>query len=80
MDYRRIRDEYGERIGLIGGIDGDVLRQDKAAIQREVEEKVVPLLAMGRYIPLADGRVRKDVLFEHYAFYRRLLEKVCLNG
>jgi hypothetical protein len=28
------------------------------------------------YIPLADGRVREDVPFEHYRFYRRLLEKV----
>ena len=79
MDYRRIRDEYGTQIGLIGGVDGDVLRLDQNAIQREVEEKVVPLLELGRYIPLADGRVRDDVSFENYAFYRRLLEKVCIN-
>jgi hypothetical protein len=79
MDYRRIRDEYGTQIGLIGGLDGDVLRTNPDAIQREVEQKVVPLLELGRYIPLADGRVRDDVPFENYAFYRRLLEKVCLN-
>jgi hypothetical protein len=79
MDYRRIRDEYGLELGLIGGVDGDVLRSTPADIQREVEEKVVPLLEMGRYIPLADGRVRDDVPFENYAFYRRLLEKVVGN-
>jgi hypothetical protein len=79
MDYRRIRAEFGTELGLIGGIDGDVLRGDRASIQREVEEKVVPLLEMGRYIPLADGRVRDDVRFENYAFYRQLLEKVCLK-
>lgn len=77
MDYRRIREEFGPTIGLMGGVDGDVLRGDQAGIQREVEEKVVPLLAQGCYIPLADGRVRDDVPFENYAFYRRLLEKVC---
>jgi hypothetical protein len=79
MDYRRIRDEYGTQIGLIGGVDGDVLRLDQNAIRREVEEKVVPLLEIGHYIPLVDGRVRDDVPFANYAFYRRLLEKVCIN-
>lgn len=79
MDYRRIRDEFGMQLGLIGGVDGDVLRTTPDAIRREVEEKVVPLLELGRYIPLADGRVRDDVPFENYAFYRRLLEKICIN-
>jgi hypothetical protein len=61
---------------LIGGIDLDVLRRDKEAIRREIEEKVPPLLADGGYIPLADDRVRKDVPFENHVFYRRLLEQV----
>jgi hypothetical protein len=61
---------------LIGGIDLDALRFGPEAIRREVEEKVPPLLADGGYIPLADGRVREDVTFENYAFYRRLLEKL----
>lgn len=74
MDYRQIRKEFGPRLGLIGGIDGDVLRYDKQAIRQEIEEKVVPLLSQGGYIPLADGRVRDDVPFENYAYYRRMLE------
>ena len=48
----------------------------KEAIQRELEEKVPPLLAQGGYVPLADGRVRADIPFENYLFYRQLLEKV----
>jgi uroporphyrinogen decarboxylase len=76
MDYRRLRKEFGRGIRLIGGIDADVLRQDKDAIRREVEEKVPPLLAEGGFIPLADGRVREDVPFENYVFYRRLLEEI----
>jgi len=74
MDYRSIRREFGRDLRLIGGIDLDVLRLDKEAIRREVEEKVPPLLAEGGYVPLADGRVRKDIPFENYAYYRRLLE------
>ncbi|MCP4902755.1 MAG: hypothetical protein GY906_37820, partial [bacterium] len=56
MDYFDLRREFGTDLRLIGGIDLDVLRQDRAAIRRELETKVPPLLAEGRYIPLADGR------------------------
>ena len=34
------------------------------------------LLEGGGYVPLADGRIRADVPFENYAYYRRLLEEV----
>ncbi len=76
MDYRSLRREYGRDLRLIGGIDLDALHKDKAAIRQEIEEKVPPLIADGGYIPLADGRVRADVPFENYVYYRRLLEEV----
>ena len=76
MDYRQLRREFGRDLRLIGGIDMDVLRRNKDAIRREIEEKVPPLLADGGYVPLADGRIREDVPFDYYVFYRRLLEQV----
>jgi uroporphyrinogen decarboxylase len=76
MDYRSLRQEFGNRLRLIGGIDLDVLREGKEAIRREVEGKVPPLLEQGGYVPLADGRVRADIPFENYVYYRQLLEKV----
>jgi uroporphyrinogen decarboxylase len=76
MDYRDLRREFGRDLRLIGGIDLDALRGDQDAIRREIEEKVPPLLAGGGYVPLADGRVRADVPFENYVYYRQLLEKV----
>jgi uroporphyrinogen decarboxylase len=76
MDYADLRREFGRDLRLIGGIDTDVLRQGKQAIQREVEEKVPPLLAEGGFIPLADGRIRVDIPFENYIYYRQLLAKV----
>ena len=75
MDYLDLRREFGPELRLIGGIDLDALRGGKEAIRREVEEKVPPLLAGGGYVPLADGRVRADVPFENYVYYRKLLEK-----
>ena len=76
MDYRDLRREFGRDLRLIGGIDLDTLRRDKEAVRREVEEKVPPLVADGGYVPLADGRVRTDVPYENYVYYRELLEKV----
>jgi len=74
MDYLDIRQKFGQDLGLIGGLDLDALRKDKHAIETELRGKVPPLLASGGYIPLADGRVRNDVPFRNYVFYRRLLE------
>lgn len=76
MDYRSLRHEFGRDLRLIGGIDLDVLLQDQAAIRRELESKVPPLLADGGYLPVADGRVRENMPFENYAHYRRLLEEL----
>jgi uroporphyrinogen decarboxylase len=76
MDYLDLRAEFGKDLRLIGGIDLDALRQGKEAIRREIEDKVPPLIAEGGYIPMADGRIRSDVSFENYVYYRQLLEKV----
>jgi uroporphyrinogen-III decarboxylase len=76
MDYRDLRREYGRDLRLIGGIDLDALRRGKEAIRREIEDKVPPLLADGGYVPLADGRVREDVPFSLYVYYRNLLKEM----
>ena len=80
MDYRDLRRDFGRDLRLIGGIDLDVLRLDKESIKREVYEKVPPLLADGGFIPLADGRVRKDIPLENYLYYRRCFEEVTQPG
>lgn len=75
MDYFHIRREFGKALRLIGGIDTDALRQGRAAIQAEIE-RIAPLAADGGYIPLLDGRVRDDVGFADYCYYRALLLKI----
>jgi uroporphyrinogen decarboxylase len=76
MDYGDLRQEFGQDLRLIGGIDLDALRHGEDAIRREIEEKVPPLLAEGGYVPLADGRIREDISFENYVYYRRLLQTI----
>ena len=79
MDYQDIRREIGRDLRLIGGIDVDVLRQDKESIRRDVEERVPLLLEDGGFIPLADGRIRAEISFENYVAYRRILDEVVEN-
>jgi Uroporphyrinogen decarboxylase (URO-D) len=77
MDYAGLRNEFGRDLRLIGGIDLDVLREDRGSIRRELEEKVPLLLEQGGYAPLLDGRVREDVPWGNYCYYRELLERLC---
>ncbi len=76
MDYLDIRREFGRDLRLIGGIDLDVLRSGKEAIRKEVMDKVPPLISEGGYVPMADGRVRKNISYTNYRYYRKLLEEV----
>jgi hypothetical protein len=76
MDYRAIRKQFGSDLRLIGGFDLDVLRGAQAGIQRELNEKIQPLLESGGYIPLADGRLREGVTFSNYQYYRTHLQKM----
>jgi len=80
MGYRSLRRQFGRRVRLIGGIDLDAVAAGRAAIRREFRDKVRPLLAEGGYVPLADGRVRENVPFENYVYYRRLLEEAARAG
>jgi hypothetical protein len=75
MSYPALRQEFGRDLRLIGGIDLDALREGKEAIRRAMDE-VMPLVEQGGYIPLADGRVRADVPYEHYVYYRELLREI----
>jgi len=75
MDYRSIREQYGPDLRLIGGIDTDTLRQGRDAIQQAVNH-IAPLVKEGGFIPLLDGRVRDDVDFSAYLYYRELLKEI----
>jgi hypothetical protein len=80
MDYRAIRQMFGADLGLIGGIDLDCLREGKRSIDLELKKKLPVLLEQGNYIPLADGRIRTDVTFENYLYYREKLSALVIKG
>jgi hypothetical protein len=71
----QVRQIAGPNLTLIGGIDSDILRQDTRSIRQAIAA-VKPLVDQGNFIPLADGRVRDDVPYSNYAFYRQELTRV----
>jgi hypothetical protein len=73
IDYVSLRKRYGRRLLLIGGIDVEALTRDKRSIRAEILSKVPYLIRSGGYIPMVDNRVRGNVLFENYAYYRELV-------
>ena len=72
IDYCQLRREFGKDLRLIGGIDTDALRCGRKAISSAVRH-LEPLVLEGGIIPLLDGRVRDDVSYADYLFYRKLL-------
>lgn len=75
-DPFRLREEYGDRLLLIGGVDKFALARGAEAIDREMDA-LGPLIDRGGFIPTVDHRVPADVSFENYLYYlerkRRLL-------
>jgi uroporphyrinogen decarboxylase len=76
VDYVSLRNKYGRKLALIGGIDINSLTQDKKTIKAEILSKVPYLISSGGYIPMVDGRVREWVPFENYAYYRKLIREL----
>ena len=77
VDYVKVRNEYGPRLALMGGIDNAAVRGGGDAIRRELQRKVPPLLDSGRSIPGLDDTVRATMPYERFVEYReRLLDMV----
>jgi hypothetical protein len=77
LDYRSLRCQYGPALGLIGGIPLGILRDESVErIPARLSELVPPLLAAGRYVPLAAGRVRAGVSWAAYRQYREVLREM----
>ena len=68
MDSVALRKQYGEAFAIKGGIDKHVLRQDKAAILRELEYKLQPMMWRGTAFAL-DHRIPNGTPIELYRYY-----------
>lgn len=69
MDIVALRKKYGRRLAFKGGIDKHVLRQNKAAIERELQYKLQPLMLAGGVVFGLDHRIPNGTPLENYRFY-----------
>lgn len=67
-DAFRLREEFGDRLLLLGGVDKRALIAGPESIEREIR-RLAPLVERGRYIPCLDHRVPADVSFANYLYY-----------
>ncbi len=68
MDPRELRREYPS-LALAGGIDKRELAKDRAAIDRELEGKILPLRDRGGYLPHVDHTIPPDVSLDNLKYY-----------
>lgn len=69
MDIVELRKIYGQRLAVRGGIDKHVIRQDHAAIRRELEHKFDPSLIAGGCVFGLDHRIPNGTSIENYRYY-----------
>jgi len=69
MDMVEVRKAYGTRLAILGGIDKHVLRESKAAIDRELEYKMQPLMQQGGTVFALDHRIPNGTPLENYRYY-----------
>ena len=76
MEPLAIREKYGRKLVLWGGIDKRALAVDKAAIKHELTRKVPRMIDSGGFIPAIDHSVPPDVPFDNYVYYTELLREL----
>jgi uroporphyrinogen-III decarboxylase len=69
MDIVQVREKYGNRVALLGGIDKHVLRQDKSAIRAELEYKLQAKMRQGGTVFSLDHRIPNGTPLDHYRYY-----------
>lgn len=69
MDIVKTRQQYGEKLAFLGGIDKHVLRSTKEEIRAELEYKIPPMVKSGGCVLGLDHRIPNGTPLENYRFY-----------
>jgi hypothetical protein len=69
MDIVKLRELYGTRLAMYGGIDKHVLRRSQAEIVAELEYKLPPMIASGGCVLALDHRIPNGTPLQNYCFY-----------
>jgi hypothetical protein len=69
MDVVQLREQYGTRLAMYGGIDKHVIRRSRAEIVSELEDKLPPMIASGGCVLALDHRIPNGTPLDNYRFY-----------
>jgi len=68
MFPHELREKYGERVLLFGGVDKRAMIAGREAIEAELQ-CLAPVVAQGGFIPHCDHRCPPDVTYANYLYY-----------
>ena len=68
------REQYGQSLRGVGGMDKRVFARDRQAVRDEIE-RLKALVSLGGYIPCPDHRIAPDAQFPLVAYYCELFHK-----
>lgn len=74
MDVLALRDQFGRKLRMVGGINKRALASGPEAIDAELE-RVAPLIEEGGYIAAPDHSLPPDVSFDNYCYYMEKLKE-----
>jgi len=69
MDPVAMRQRYGKAFCMLGGVDKREIAKGRTAIDRQIAEVIVPLIAEGGYIPTIDHSIPPDVSYTDFRYY-----------
>ena len=69
MDIVKLREEYGTKLALNGGIDKYVLQRTQAEITEELDYKLPPMIKSGGCVLGLDHRIPNGTSLQNYRFY-----------
>ena len=79
-DPVQLRETYGRRVLLLGGVDKVPLARNYKSIDAEIE-RVKPLIDTGGFVPHVDHRVPADVSYKNYLYYvKKKKQMIFQNG
>ena len=75
--FEAARRKFGKEMRGVGGMDKTVLRQDKAAVDRELE-RMNRMVSLGGFLPCPDHRLMPGTKFELVQYYAEEIKKIRL--
>ena len=73
--FEKARDKFGNKVLGVGGMNKIALREDKSAVDKEIE-RMERIAKLGGFIPCPDHRLMPGTKFELVQYYAEEIKKI----